>query len=307
MLLPSAFPFDGLHQPQRPSCTPTPPPSSPVAFISLSSCRALQAILGSRPASPISFILSTATTSTAINAPRPLAKDKLATSALSSPLSRRTPLLPLTHNTTTLPGRQNRRSQDPKTKPAATPPPSKPHRPNKRTRAVFESTDENSLSSDSNNNNNNNSSNNNFTTNRPGPVSNSADPVSTLPFSTPKRPRRHPLLLPLGLSAHDFEALHPTPINPALHISPAAAEDDDRNLVSTVLDRLNLSRQDPRHGWCRADEDGSERKGRGRWMERGRGRGRARKLQVQDCNRDGEGSLLWDGRRRGRAGAQSNV
>ena len=73
--------------------------------------------------------------------------------------------------------------------------------------------------------------------------------------------------MPLGLSADDFEGLDPTPKSepPArkkvieetvdLPDNPGAAEDaiadesgwsaaDDRMLVSTVLDKLNLSRRD---------------------------------------------------------------
>ena len=83
-------------------------------------------------------------------------------------------------------------------------------------------------------------------------------------FSTPKRQRRAPLLMPLGLSAEDFAGLGTTPqaqpsVNskhklPQIHLPADSStcaqfkteEDtwsiaDDRVLVSTVLRKLNLS------------------------------------------------------------------
>ena len=90
-------------------------------------------------------------------------------------------------------------------------------------------------------------------------------PMHTDGPSTPKRQRRVPLLMPLGLSAEDFEGLDATPrtLPETPHGEtdeevdmPAEADDadeatqgdwtgvDDRVLVSTVLDKLSLSKRD---------------------------------------------------------------
>lgn len=91
------------------------------------------------------------------------------------------------------------------------------------------------------------------------------------PFSTPKRQRRIPVAMPLGLSAADFQALEPPslPSSPSLSLpdpssppsvlddhdsgygpSPTTSEqdmdwtiDDDRVLVETVLEKLQLSKR----------------------------------------------------------------
>ena len=97
-------------------------------------------------------------------------------------------------------------------------------------------------------------------------------------FSTPKRQRRVPLLMPLGLSAEDFEGLDPTPKAQPQALKelreekvdlPCAAgragdgvcesgwsTADDRMLVSTVLDKLNLSRKDWNDCGRRMEKDG---------------------------------------------------
>jgi hypothetical protein len=84
-----------------------------------------------------------------------------------------------------------------------------------------------------------------------------------LSFSTPKRQRRIPLAIPLGLSAADFQSLDsprtdtveldmPDPPSFSINIDEDAAanrEDwtaaDDRALVETVLEKLRLSK----HEW----------------------------------------------------------
>ncbi len=87
------------------------------------------------------------------------------------------------------------------------------------------------------------------------------------PMRTPKRRRRVPLLMPMGLSADDFRALD-TPVEEIdldmPNISPQARHSDDdsaygsspspdegewhdaddRALVETVLEKLKLSRRD---------------------------------------------------------------
>ena len=138
----------------------------------------------------------------------------------------------------------------------------KPRRTKKRSREDFESTDEKTSSGSSKAD--------------PGycryphcaSVTSTSDtecPEDRDSFSTPKRQRRAPLLMPLGLSAEDFEGLDATPralpetpkkeaheeVNMPDAINQAAETSerdwsltDDRILVSTVLDKLSLSRGD---------------------------------------------------------------
>ncbi|KAK6373805.1 hypothetical protein LTS17_007774 [Exophiala oligosperma] len=97
-------------------------------------------------------------------------------------------------------------------------------------------------------------------------------PQTPQPVRTPKRRRKVPLYMPMGLSAEDFHALETPPeetVEPDLDmpiISPFASNnisdrdsaygsspsiddpdwtiDDDRMLVETVLEKLKLSKRD---------------------------------------------------------------
>ncbi|KAF7513284.1 hypothetical protein GJ744_009705 [Endocarpon pusillum] len=260
MLLPSALPIDTFHQSHRPACTSTPPLSNPGGFGSLSSCRALQAILGSRPASPLSFILSTA--------PKPIKEKTASYGTRNEQQLQRPPLQPLTPNTK-VPTRSDIQPQE-----MRRPPVSEPCRARKRTRADFETPDENNRFPNINSESESGKIDSHHfsfhhsmstTTYPPPPPRLYRDQNQDREtFSTPKRPRRIPLLMPLGLSASDFEGLDPTP---KAHSKPCVVEHniqllptitgtaphaasvtddewstaDDHLLVSTVLDKLNLS------------------------------------------------------------------
>jgi hypothetical protein len=245
MLLPSALPCDSLRQSQHPASATTAPPS-PGGPFSLSSCRALQAILGSRPASPFQLTLSTAApakTTAPIVVPR-------------HPQPTRPPLRSLPHIVNTI-GRAPVPQQPPQQSPVVA------RKSKKRSRADFEAQDGKSVGA----------------TWQGDP---DCLPISTFSprrfhnptacmsgretYSTPKRRRRVPVLMPLGLSAEDFEGLEATPRArpggppsnigegldmPAQSSTPSEtaarpewSTADDRALVSTVLNKLNLSRKD---------------------------------------------------------------
>lgn len=262
MLLPSAFPLDVFHQPQSSaSSSMTPSPSGPRgAFISLSSCRALQAILGIRPAaSPLTSIFPNT-----LSCQRRDEKEAIPSRSEKSPPQRaqRAPLSLLKPNIKPPPRLTSQ------TRSQATRPVPEPGRTNKRNRADFESTDEDILVSTTNGGT---PASDHFSGHphhrRPSPTSTNAV-MSTADgdgFSTPKRQRRVPLLIPLGLSAEDFEGLDPTPKAQSQTLNelpweesdfpfatgtagdeacePGWSAASDRMLVSSVLDKLNLSRK----------------------------------------------------------------
>lgn len=161
-------------------------------------------------------------------------------------------------------------------------------RSNKRSRAEFESTDANISGSNSSGSGGGGRRNGTSVSEYPSypacaPATSPSITTSFADrdsFSTPKRQRRVPLLMPLGLSAEDFDGLDPTP-KAQPHQAPkelveekvelpvvtgAAAGDalggsgwsaaDDRMLVSTVLDKLNLSRKDWNDCGRRIEKDG---------------------------------------------------
>lgn len=274
MLLPSAFPFDAFHQSQRPAPTSNSTPSSPGGFLSLSSCRTLQAILGSRPASPFPLRLST-------DAQRKK-DEKPATSTSNRPKqTRRPPLQPLEQNRKTS-QRPRTRSQS-QMKPSVSEPPRKN---NKRTRADLESpTDENNISASRIDPDYFSYPHHTLSTSatRRTPPHHPQGRDRDI-FSTPKRQCRVPLMMPFGLSAKDFEGLdslttttttntatssklQPQPQTPppqdqnmpSLSFATTDTHEDlanksqeehgyspldDRLLVSTVLTKLNLTHQD---------------------------------------------------------------